>query len=46
MVRVHDLGLTRVGFHVVVDIILGWIVIWTAPNVLVPLPLVYPNIVD
>lgn len=30
----------------VVDVLLGRIVVWTASNVLVPLPLVYSNIID
>jgi len=46
MVRVHDSGLTRVGWQMVVDVLLGWVVVWTTPNVLVPLPLVYSNVVD
>ena len=46
MTQTHDVGLTRVGVHVVVDVLLGWVVIWTAPDVLMPLPLVYPNVVN
>ena len=46
MTQAHDVGLTRVGFHVVVDVFLSRVVVWTAPEILVPLPLVYPDIVD
>ena len=46
MARTQDIGLTRVGFYVLVDIIFGWVAIWTTPKVLLPLPLVYPNVVD
>ena len=38
--------LTRVGIHMVVDVIHGRVVVWAAPDVLPPLPLVYPNVVD
>ena len=46
MTQAHSVELTRVGCHVVVDVFLSRVVIWIAPNILVPLPLVYPDIVD
>ena len=46
MERVHVLGLTRIGLQMVVDVILGGVIVWTAPDVLMPLPLVYSNVVD
>lgn len=46
MMQAYDEDLTRVGSHVVVDVVLGRVVVWTAPDVLVPLPLVYPNVVN
>ena len=46
MVNVRGRALTIVGFRVFIDVIRGRVVDWTASNVFVPLPLVYPNVVD
>ena len=46
MTQAHDVGLTRIGVHVVVDVVLSRVVVWTAPDVLLPLPLVYPDVVN
>lgn len=46
MTQAHDVGLTRVGIYVVVDVILSRVGVRTAPNVLLPFPLVYPNVVN